>query len=142
MILWEVLLHDYMSAMSNPKIAVYSLAGVFTKYTNVQHSYSNQTDLKNTTDDALPNYLTSLKFKQSHTLTDVRLSIGYTAVLTAAVTFYCDYKLGWDQTKYWTFWAVVVYFLLNGALTVWIWNVERGIVFVGNYNKKMVYQFP
>jgi signal peptidase complex subunit 2 len=97
-----------------------------------------QIDLKNTTDDALPNYLTSLKFKQSHSLTDVRLSLGYAAVLIAAITFYFDYKLGWDQTKHWTLWAVVVYFFLNGALTFWIWNVEKGIVFVGNFNDTMV----
>ncbi len=96
------------------------------------------TDLKNTTDDALPNYLASLKFKQSHILTDVRLLLGYTAVLTAAITFYFDYKLGWDQTKDWTLWAVVVYFLLNGALTLWIWKAEKGNVFVGRYNNTMV----
>ena len=90
-----------------------------------------RSDLKNTTDDALPNYLTSLKFKQSHLLTDVRLALGYSAVVVAAITFYADYKLGWDKTKYWTFWAVLVYFTLNGALTFWIWGIEKGKVFAG-----------
>jgi len=90
------------------------------------------TDLKNTTDDALPNYLTSLKFKQSHFLTDVRLTLGYSAVIIAAATFAADYRLGWDATKYWTFWAVLVYFTLNGALTFWIWGVEKGRVFTGD----------
>ena len=52
------------------------------------------TDLKNTTDDALPNYLNSLKFKQSHFLTDVRLALGYMAVTIAGITFFIDYKLG------------------------------------------------
>lgn len=124
--------------MSSPKIAVYNLAGMLTKCFTVHPRYLQLTDLKNTTDDALPNYLTSLKFKQSHNLTDVRLLFGYAAVLIAAVTFYYDYKLGWDQTKYWTLWAVVVYFLLNGALTLWIWKAEKGNVFVGTYNKTMV----
>lgn len=124
--------------MSNPKIAVYNLAGMFIQLITVQCRHSKQTDLKNTTDDALPNYLNSLKFKQSHTLTDVRLALGYAAVLIAGITFYFDFKLGWDQTKYWTLWAVVVYFLLNGVLTFWIWNVEKGNVFVGNYNQTMV----
>ncbi|KAA6409981.1 MAG: microsomal signal peptidase subunit [Lasallia pustulata] len=100
--------------MATPKIAVYSLP-----------------DLKNTTDDALPNYLTSLKFKQSHFLTDVRLALGYTAVIVSAITFYCDYQLGWDATKAYTLWAVLAYFALNSALTYWIWAVERGTVFVG-----------
>ncbi|MCJ1404164.1 hypothetical protein MMC11_007389 [Xylographa trunciseda] len=88
-------------------------------------------DLKNTTDDALPNYLTSLDFKQSHFLTDVRLAFGYSAVVIAAVTFGFDYKLGWDETKEYTYWAVIAYFLLNGVLTLWIWFAEKGKIFQG-----------
>ena len=97
-----------------------------------------ETDLKNTTDDALPNYLTSLKFKQSHVLTDVRLALGYLAVAIAGATFYADYKLGWEATKGWTLWAVIVYFILNSALTVWIWRFERGKIFVGERNNTLV----
>ncbi|KAL9103290.1 MAG: hypothetical protein Q9163_001668 [Psora crenata] len=100
--------------MASPKIAKYSLS-----------------DLKNTTDDALPNYLKSLKFKQIHFLTDVRLALGYIAVTIAGVLFYADWKLGWDATKAATLWAVIAYFTINGALTVWIWGVERGKVFSG-----------
>ncbi|MCJ1257433.1 hypothetical protein MMC24_005258 [Lignoscripta atroalba] len=107
--------------MAAPKIAVYSLP-----------------DLKNTTDDALPNYLTSLKFEQSHFLTDVRLTLGYTAVIIAAVTFAFDYKLGWDATKGHTLWAVIAYFVLNSALTVWIWGVERSKVFTGESNGALI----
>ena len=97
-----------------------------------------ETDLKNTTDDALPNYLSSLTFKQSHFLTDVRLALGYCAVTVAAITFYADYQLGWDKTKHWTFWAVLVYFTLNGALTFWIWGVENGKVFAGEIDHPSV----
>ncbi|KAM0793884.1 signal peptidase complex subunit 2, partial [Usnea florida] len=93
-------------------------------------------DLKNTTDDALSNYLTSLKFKQSHFLTDVRLALGYSAVLIAAITFYTDYRLGWDKTKEWTLWAVLGYFTLNGALTFWIWGIEKGKIFAGEFNDR------
>ncbi|MCJ1300798.1 hypothetical protein MMC08_003597 [Hypocenomyce scalaris] len=107
--------------MASPKIAVYSLP-----------------DLKNTTDDALPNYLTSLKFKQSHLLTDVRLALGYAAVIISAITFYFDYKLGWEATKGYTLWAVIAYFVLNSTLTYWIWGVERGTVFVGKRNGTQV----
>lgn len=88
-------------------------------------------DLKNTTDDALPNYLTSLKFKQDHRYTDVRLVLGWTAVLIAGALFYFDWKFGWDATKAYTLPAVVAYSILNGAFTYWIWFVEKGIVFVG-----------
>ena len=88
-------------------------------------------DLKNTTDDALPNYLASLKFKQDHRYTDVRLVLGWSAVTIAGVLFYFDWKFGWDATKAWTLPAVIAYFVLNGAFTYWIWFVEKSIVFVG-----------
>lgn len=89
-------------------------------------------DLKSTTDDALPNYLTSLKFVQDHTNTDIRLAVGYVAVIIGGALFYADWKLGWDATKPYTLPAVVVYFILNGIFTYWLWYVERGAVFVGS----------
>jgi len=92
-------------------------------------------DLKNSTDDALAPYLTSLpspyKFKQDHTFTNIRLALGYTAVLIAGVTFYADWKLGWEATKSGTAGAVGAYFFLNALLTYWIMGVEEGRVFVG-----------
>ena len=88
-------------------------------------------DLKNTSDDAIPNYLNSLKFSQSHFLTDVRLSLGYSAFLVAAACFLWDYKLGFDSTKYYTAAAVALYACLNTALTLWIWGVEKSTVYVG-----------
>ncbi|KXH63258.1 microsomal signal peptidase 25 kDa subunit [Colletotrichum nymphaeae SA-01] len=100
--------------MSSEKITVHNLA-----------------DLKNTSDDALPNYLNSLKFTQSHTLTDVRLALGYSAFLIAGACFLWDYKLGFDSTKYYTAAAVVLYSILNGALTLWIWLKEAGTVYEG-----------
>lgn len=92
------------------------------------HSLS---DLKNTTDDALPNYLTSLKFRQSHTQTDIRLFLGYSAVAIAGTLFYFDWKQGWDATKAYTAPAVIAYFIINGIFSYWIWAVEKGVVFAG-----------
>ncbi|KAK1064600.1 signal peptidase complex subunit spc2 [Friedmanniomyces endolithicus] len=88
-------------------------------------------ELKNTTDDALGNYLRGLKFEQDNTKLDVRLAIGYASVIIAAATFAADYKLGWEATKIWTAVAVVAYALLNGAFTYWMWAVEKGCVFDG-----------
>lgn len=88
-------------------------------------------DLKNTSDDAIPNYLNSLSFKQSHTLCDVRLALGYSAFAICAACFCWDYKLGFDDTKYYSAAAVALYTLLNGALTLWVWLVEGGTVYVG-----------
>ncbi|KAE8442663.1 hypothetical protein EG329_002961 [Mollisiaceae sp. DMI_Dod_QoI] len=101
-------------AVSAEKISVHSLA-----------------DLKNTSDDAIPNYLNSLGFKQSHTLSDTRLALGYSAFAICAATFYWDYQFGFDSTKYYTAAAVLLYSVLNGALTFWIWAVEKGTIYVG-----------
>ncbi len=70
------------------------------------------------------------------------MALGYTAVVIAAVTFYFDYRLGWDKTKGWTLWAVVAYFILNSGLTYWIWAVEKGKVFVGEKNGAQVWEAP
>jgi signal peptidase complex subunit 2 len=94
-------------------------------------THQSPPDLKNTSDDALANYLNSLGFRQSHTMTDVRLGLGYTALVVAAACFAWDYQLGWDATKTYTAVAVAVYALLNGAFTLWVWLVEQGTVYQG-----------
>ncbi|KAK7415411.1 hypothetical protein QQZ08_012352 [Neonectria magnoliae] len=94
-------------------------------------SVYNLADLKNTSDDAIPNYLNSLKFKQSHFLTDVRLALGYSAFALAAACFLWDYKLGFESTKHFTAAAVGLYSLINTALTLWITVREKGVVYEG-----------
>ena len=71
-------------------------------------------------------------------LTDIRLGLGYAAVVIAAATFYLDYKFGWEKTKDYTLWAVVVYFALNSALTLWIWAVEKGKIYSGSSGDVLV----
>lgn len=95
-------------------------------------------DLKNTTDDALGNYLRGLGFKQDNSKLDVRLALGYVAVAIAGATFAADYKLGWEATKYWTAVAVAAYAVLNGALSYWMFFVEKGLVFEGVKNGNKV----
>ncbi|KAF2226586.1 microsomal signal peptidase 25 kDa subunit-domain-containing protein [Elsinoe ampelina] len=92
----------------------------------------NLADCKNTTDDALQNYLNGLKFQQSHYYTDVKLGLGYAALVICAITFAYDYKLGFEATKYWTAATVVAYFLLDGAFTYWLWFVEKDIIYTGD----------
>ncbi|TKX25570.1 putative signal peptidase complex subunit spc2 [Elsinoe australis] len=98
----------------------------------------NLSDCKNTTDDALQNYLNGLKFKQSHYHTDVKLAFGYAAVIICAITFAYDYKLGFEATKYWTAGTVTIYFLLNGAFTYWLWFVEKDVVYNGDAKGRKV----
>ena len=93
-------------------------------------------DLKTNSDDALQPYLTTLPapytFVVDHTKTNVRFVLGYSAVAIAAFTFYADRKLHWEATTSpWIIVAVVVYFILNSALTYWVWGVEAGEVFSG-----------
>lgn len=119
-------------AVSSEKITVYNLAGQqLPSFSSSVHPLTPTTDLKNTSDDAIPNYLNSLKFKQSHFLTDVRLALGYTAFFVSAACFLWDYMLGFESTKYYSAAAVVVYTILNSALTLWILLMERGIVYRG-----------
>jgi signal peptidase complex subunit 2 len=94
-------------------------------------SLYNLSDLKNTSDDAIPNYLNSIKFKQVHTLTDVRLALGYGAFAISAACFLWDYKFGFDDTKYYTAVAVAVYTVVNGILTLWMSEVEKGNIYQG-----------
>lgn len=64
-------------------------------------------------------------------MSDVRLALGYTALVVAAACFTWDYKLGWEATKLWTACAVGFYAALNGALTIWVWLVEEGTIYQG-----------
>lgn len=104
--------------------------------TNQHTNKTKQTDLKSTTDDALPSYLTTLPppytFTQSHTKSTIRFLVGYTAVAIAGFTFYADRYLGWEATRApWVLAAVGAYFALNAVFTVWVWGVEAGVVFEG-----------
>ncbi|KAI6779713.1 Signal peptidase complex subunit-like protein [Emericellopsis cladophorae] len=94
-------------------------------------SLANLADLKNASDDAIANYLNSLSFQQSHTMTDVRLAIGYGAFVIAAAAGGWDYYYGFENTKLYTAVAVAVYSLLQGALAFWISFVEQGTVYQG-----------
>ncbi|KAF1825937.1 uncharacterized protein K489DRAFT_291682, partial [Dissoconium aciculare CBS 342.82] len=98
----------------------------------------NLNDLKNTTDDALGNYLRGLSFQQDNSKLDVRLALGYVSVIIAGVIFYADWKLGWEATKGWTAVAVAAYAVLNGGFTYWMWAVEKGLVFEGSKNGKKI----
>ncbi|KAN0084793.1 putative signal peptidase [Elaphomyces granulatus] len=96
----------------------------------------SQSDLKNTSDDAISSYLTTLPqpytFSRVYTKTDVHLVLGYSAVAIAGATFYADRMLGWDATVApWVIIAVIAYFTLNSILSYWTWAVEAGEVFQG-----------
>ncbi|RYP25157.1 hypothetical protein DL765_000038 [Monosporascus sp. GIB2] len=113
---------------SQERITVHNLAG---KFSPPSPSPVSVTHLKNTSDDAIPNYLNSLKFRQDHRLVDTRLALGYGAFAVAGACFLWDYKFGFEATKWLTAGAVALYSLLNGLLTYWIAYVEAGTVYQG-----------
>ena len=132
--------HPSFSNMADDsRISPYNVSGNLALITlQSQLILTSTPDCKNTTDDALQNYLNGLKFRQSHWYTDVKLGLGYTAVIIAAITFALDYKFGFEATKAFTTLAVVIYFLLNGAFTWWIWQVEKSMIYVGAWKGRKV----
>ncbi|OJD17071.1 hypothetical protein AJ78_02820 [Emergomyces pasteurianus Ep9510] len=105
--------------MASSKVPVYSVS-----------------ELKNATDDAITPYLTSIpnpyNFTADNFKSNVRLILGYAAVSISGASFYFERQLGWKISNLWTTVTVVAYFILNLALTLWIWLVEAGQVFEGS----------
>ncbi|BFZ63939.1 hypothetical protein YB2330_005076 [Saitoella coloradoensis] len=97
---------------------------------------SNLVDLKNTSDDAIAPFMSGLGYTQSHYLTDIRLAIGYLAAAIIALTAFNDYKKGFTPAKSHTLIGVVLYFVLNTVLTLWMFFVEKGTVYVGSDHTK------
>lgn len=121
---------------SEGRVTVYNLAGKSSLPSNHPAGLTallanTVPDLKNTSDDAIPNYLNSLGFRQRHRLIDTRLALGYGAFAIAAACFMWDYRLGFEGTKYYTAAAVAAYAMLNGALSWWVSFVEKGAVYEG-----------
>jgi signal peptidase complex subunit 2 len=73
----------------------------------------------------------SLDYVQIHTLSDIRLTLGYTAVLAVAAAAYYEYKVGFKDAKLWSTLSVGIYFLLNAGLYFWTNYIEDDIVYVG-----------
>lgn len=94
-------------------------------------SLASLSDLKNSSDEALANYLNSLGFKQTHTLTDTRLALGYGSFFVSAACFMWDYQFGFEATKMYSAAAVATYVLLQGVLWYWAKFVEAGAVYQG-----------
>lgn len=91
----------------------------------------NVSALKSTSDEQLNSILESAGYTPSHHLVDVRLAIGYSSILVAAVTAYIDYTKGFFQGKTFISIGVAFYVILNLAYTYWIWAIEKGVEFYG-----------
>ncbi|OLL26492.1 Signal peptidase complex subunit spc2 [Neolecta irregularis DAH-3] len=99
---------------------------------------SNLADLKNASDDAIAVYMNDKGYRQSNYLLDVRLALGYFAVLVAAATAGYDYLVGFQAAKFYTWIGAPSYFLLDGAMMLWTWLVEKKVVYVGEKDGKTI----
>lgn len=95
-------------------------------------------ELKNTSDDVIPPTLAKLGYKQSHTLMDVRLILGYIGVIAAALAGGYDYKVGFEKAKGYTLIGVVIYFICYGGMNYWQFFVEKGTVYVGTKGQSRI----
>lgn len=75
--------------------------------------------------------MNSLGYIQSHTLSDVRLALGYTAVIAVAAAAYYEYRVGFQEAKGWSTLSVGSYFLLQAALYIWTNYIEKDTIYVG-----------
>jgi len=84
-------------------------------------------------------YLTSLDYVQVHTLSDIRLALGYIAVIAVAGAAFYEYKVGFKEAKGVSMLGVGIYFILNIALYFWGYFIEGDIVYVGKKGDITVY---
>ena len=86
-------------------------------------------------------YMKDLDYVQSHLLSDIRLGLGYTAVIACAAAAYYEYKVGFQEAKGISMLAVGLYFLLNTALYLWGWLIEKDTVYIGRKGDIKVFHY-
>jgi len=93
---------------------------------------ANLIELKNACDDALKRYLSRPDlYKQDYTHTDVRLVLGWLAVIAAGGTGLYGWKIEFEEAKPVVWVGVLLYFALTTAQTLYAYFVEGSTVFVG-----------
>ncbi|KAG8871526.1 hypothetical protein FRB97_008605 [Tulasnella sp. 331] len=101
-------------------------------YEPIQINNYNLAELKNTLDDAVKRCLSRPDYyTQNHMHTDVRLALGYTAVLIAAATGFYSWKISFEESKMGVMAGVSLYMLLSAGQMLYAYFVEGNTVFVG-----------
>ena len=83
---------------------------------NCAYLHSSTSDLKNTSDDHIPKVLESLGYTQDNHLEYIRLAIGYSSVIVAAITAYYDYIVGFEKSFHIIATCVALLFLIDVGL--------------------------
>ncbi|VDC05712.1 unnamed protein product [Peniophora sp. CBMAI 1063] len=98
----------------------------------VKVNNASASELKTACDDALKRFLSRPDlFKQIHTHTDVRLGLGWAAVIIALGTGLYGYYVEFEQAKPLVWTGVSLYVVLTTLQTLYAYFVERDTVFVG-----------
>ncbi|KAI0034687.1 signal peptidase complex subunit 2, partial [Vararia minispora EC-137] len=109
---------------------------------DVKVNNASISELKNACDDALKRFLSRPDlFKQIHTHTDIRLTLGWVGVFIAAATGLYGYYRDFETAKPVVWVGVSLYVLLAGLQALYAYFIERDIVFVGKrktFDKRIV----
>ncbi|KZO94190.1 microsomal signal peptidase 25 kDa subunit [Calocera viscosa TUFC12733] len=98
----------------------------------VKINNAHMREIKDALDDAIRRMLTRPdQFKQNHMHTDVKLALGWGAVLVAGATGLYGYFVEFEKAKIGVAVGVVLYGLLSTLQYLYQWFVEKDIVFVG-----------
>lgn len=97
---------------------------------------SSVVDLRNATDEYLPELLESLGYEQSFTLIDAKLGLGLLTVAIAGLLFYLDKHYSFKDTYYVIIGCIVVYFLISMAHLYLLSGPEKNNKYVGYSDSK------
>ncbi len=92
---------------------------------------SSSVALRTVLDDQLPDIFSKRGYTQSFILGDIRMAIGFTASIIAALYGYYDYQNGFIAALPYCRFAVPAFFILNTILTFWMFYVEGNIKYQG-----------
>ncbi|GHJ86884.1 hypothetical protein NliqN6_3286 [Naganishia liquefaciens] len=98
---------------------------------SVHINKANLVELKNACDDAVKSIMKEHQFTEIHTHTDIKLALGWIAVLVAAGTAGYSYKYGFEQTRGIAMAGVVAYFVLSGIQLLYAYYFEGSKIYTG-----------
>ncbi|KAJ9105889.1 hypothetical protein QFC20_004224 [Naganishia adeliensis] len=92
---------------------------------------ANLVELKHACDDAVKSIMKDYQFTEIHTHTDIKLALGWLAVLVAAGTAGYSYKVGFEETKGVATAGVIAYFILSGIQLLYAYYFEGSKIYIG-----------
>jgi len=105
---------------------------VLPDYEPVKINNAHLREIKDALDDAIKRMLTRPdQFKQNHMHTDVKLALGWGAVLAAGATGLYGYLVEFEKSKIGVAVGVALYMILSTLQYLYQWFVEKDVIFVG-----------